>query len=427
MRPIFADLVAEIQRSIGFYASVHRDSRISKVISLGGTFRLPGLQKYLQQNLQLPVERLDSIGATMPTDAKLATNLNENILSAIGAYGLAVQAMGEAKIDSSLLPAAIRREKMWREKSKWFAGAAALVALGTGGVNFGSYYLNNLAYENQASVRAESQDILHKAQTLSNQWQQEVQDAGAEARTRLTNVQALLPGRRTWMKILTNLYDELPKEPPGGEKVGERGTRDYIYVDGVRSVYAADLTKALAEQPEDFIKRAADMEVKGSGMPSMDNPTFGGDLGVQQPMTPMMDDSGAPTGPPPAANAQRGFLITLKVTTPSAKGRALIQNSFLTNLTNKLALANAFPDRKFFVARTGIVKQSQINNIMARPTTPVAAAAPGQPPVIDPFIDPRTGEDIGNDTQAVLLIAVVIDPPPPPKPAPGQQASAAQP
>src|SRR3954464_3430039 len=53
MRPVFADLVAETQRSIGFYASVHRDARIGKIVALGSTFQLPGLQKYLQQNLQL--------------------------------------------------------------------------------------------------------------------------------------------------------------------------------------------------------------------------------------------------------------------------------------------------------------------------------------------------------------------------------------
>src|SRR5436305_11870144 len=72
MRPVFADLVAEIQRSIGFYASVHRDSRIRKIIALGGTFRLPGLQKYLQQNLQLDVERLSSVQAASSSDSKLA-------------------------------------------------------------------------------------------------------------------------------------------------------------------------------------------------------------------------------------------------------------------------------------------------------------------------------------------------------------------
>src|SRR4029077_2391279 len=70
MRPIFADLVAEIQRSVGFYASVHRDSRIKKIMALGGTFKLPGLQKYLQQNLSLDVERLDNLAAGAPTDPK---------------------------------------------------------------------------------------------------------------------------------------------------------------------------------------------------------------------------------------------------------------------------------------------------------------------------------------------------------------------
>ena len=34
MRPVFADLVAEVQRSIGFYASVHRDSRIKKIVAV---------------------------------------------------------------------------------------------------------------------------------------------------------------------------------------------------------------------------------------------------------------------------------------------------------------------------------------------------------------------------------------------------------
>src|SRR5688572_6774422 len=146
MRPIFADLVSEIQRSIGFYSSVHRDSRISHVLALGGTFRLPGLQKYLQQNLQLDVQRVDRLGAGAPADAKLATTLNENLLSIAGAYGLALQAMGEAKINSSLLPEKIRRERMWKEKTKWFAAAAALVLVGTG-VAAGSAQYNKLLHD----------------------------------------------------------------------------------------------------------------------------------------------------------------------------------------------------------------------------------------------------------------------------------------
>src|SRR5919107_1949922 len=140
MRPVFADLVAEIQRSIGFYASVHRDSRIQRVLALGGTFRLPGLQKYLQQNLQLEVHRIDHLSGGAPADARLAALFSENLLSSVGAYGLAVQAMGTGKIGSSLLPMPIQRARMWRGKTKWFAAAAAVfvggatwVAPGPGG------------------------------------------------------------------------------------------------------------------------------------------------------------------------------------------------------------------------------------------------------------------------------------------------------
>ena len=73
MRPVFADLVAEIQRSIGFYASVHTAIRESpRSWRHGRTFRLPGLQKYLQQNLQLEVQKIDQLGNTAATDAKVA-------------------------------------------------------------------------------------------------------------------------------------------------------------------------------------------------------------------------------------------------------------------------------------------------------------------------------------------------------------------
>ena len=146
MRPVFADLVAEIQRSIGFYSSVHRDSRIAKVLALGGTFRLPGLQKYLQQNLQLEVDKLNDLTAGAPADAKLAATFNQNLLSLVSAYGLAVQAMGEGKISSSLLPQKIRREKIWRDKTKWFGATAAIMALGTG-VALGGYYWRDFQYK----------------------------------------------------------------------------------------------------------------------------------------------------------------------------------------------------------------------------------------------------------------------------------------
>jgi len=60
MRGIFNDFASEVNRSIGFYSSVNRQAKILKVVGLGNGFKLPGLQKFLQQNLNgLEVEKLE--------------------------------------------------------------------------------------------------------------------------------------------------------------------------------------------------------------------------------------------------------------------------------------------------------------------------------------------------------------------------------
>ena len=94
----------------------------------------------------------------MPTDARFAATFNENILSSIGAYGLAVQAMGQGKITSSLLPEKIRRERMWRDKTKWFALAASLFVIGTA-VPIGRLYADHWAFEAKSARAHRSHQV----------------------------------------------------------------------------------------------------------------------------------------------------------------------------------------------------------------------------------------------------------------------------
>src|SRR5439155_16694547 len=208
MRPVFADLVAEVQRSIGFYASVHRDSRIKKIIAVGGTFKLPGLQKYLQQNLQLEVERLDTLGAGAPPDPKQAATFQDNILSLVSSYGLALQAMGEGKITSSLLPQRIRRERLWQEKTKFFAAAAALFILGTG-IGFTSIFLGNVKYETVSSSRDKIQTVNQQATQLSGQWDDIANKGGAD-RQRILNIRSMLQYRDMYDQILIDIQKSAP-------------------------------------------------------------------------------------------------------------------------------------------------------------------------------------------------------------------------
>ncbi|MGQ0629293.1 MAG: type IV pilus assembly protein PilM, partial [Phycisphaerales bacterium] len=53
MRPVFGDLAQDVQRSIGYYQSLHREAKLTRLIGLGSTFQLPGLRKFLSQQLQV--------------------------------------------------------------------------------------------------------------------------------------------------------------------------------------------------------------------------------------------------------------------------------------------------------------------------------------------------------------------------------------
>lgn len=134
MRPVFADLVSEVQRSIGYYTSTHRDANITKVIGMGNAFKLPGLQKFLQQNLQMEVTKLSGFKHVRPAQVEKKDEFNENIMSMAVCYGLALQGMELATVGSNLLPIEFRRHMLWQKKRPWFAGAAAMLALGAGAI-----------------------------------------------------------------------------------------------------------------------------------------------------------------------------------------------------------------------------------------------------------------------------------------------------
>ena len=332
MRPIFSDLVSEIQRSMGFYSSVHKESRISKVIAVGSTFRLPGLQKYLSQNLTLDVEKLDRLGTGAMEDPKMAALFSENMLSAAGAYGLALQVMGQGKISSSLLPERIRREKMWSEKVKWFIGAAALFVVGAA-IPYGRVYFDN-AEMNSTEVSEYNRDITNlvtQAGRLDQQWNG-VQSKGAPERQQLLNVMSLANGRDLWPQINTLIYQTLPQFSPGAPKELQsddpaqikkipRGQRNQIMITGIVSKYYSDVTPLLA--PGYPLAQLADLQ----SLNQLPGQTFvgsgdmggglqfgggGGGIGIGGGM-----GIGGAVPTPVTATPHRGFVLTLKMTTPS--------------------------------------------------------------------------------------------------------------
>jgi len=138
MRPVFNDYVSEIQRSIGYFGSVNRAAKIRKIVGVGNGFRLAGLQKFLQQNLQYEVERLESLSG-VTGDAVLTDPLFiDNMMTFAVPYGIALQTLGKTRIRTSLLPPEIVVARKIRSKKPWAVAAAAGLMLAMGVSTMGS-------------------------------------------------------------------------------------------------------------------------------------------------------------------------------------------------------------------------------------------------------------------------------------------------
>jgi type IV pilus assembly protein PilM len=124
MRPVFTDLASEIQRSLGFYTSSNPNTNLLKVIAFGGGTKMRGLLKYLRQTLQISVERPDSFKKLGMGPGVSTAKFHEKVSDFGIVYGLGLQGLGLAKIESNLLPRSIARSMTWTGKAKYFTAAA---------------------------------------------------------------------------------------------------------------------------------------------------------------------------------------------------------------------------------------------------------------------------------------------------------------
>lgn len=200
LRPIFSDLGQEIQRSIGYYQSLHSDSDLQRVIGIGSTFELQGIRKALQQQVQLTVYTVEEFKRAK-FDGVDEASLGQNAGQLMTAYGLALQGLEFTTLEANLMPAAVVREAVWRRKTPWFAAAAAL-GLVAGGAMFIRPFLD------QAAVDAETQPpIIQQVLTRGESLKSEASDVtGSQAIDRtLSNLVELAENRDLYAHIVNDL------------------------------------------------------------------------------------------------------------------------------------------------------------------------------------------------------------------------------
>src|SRR3954453_6809125 len=144
MRPVFSDLVAEIQRSIGFFTSNNRNAKLGEMVALGNPMKLPGLQRFLSQNLDQQVKLGDQFTNLVTGTATAGPQFKENQLTFGVAYGLCVQALDSAQLRTNLLPEEIVTTRLVKAKKPWAVAAVAALLVGLT-INYFGHYMSLLS------------------------------------------------------------------------------------------------------------------------------------------------------------------------------------------------------------------------------------------------------------------------------------------
>jgi len=172
MRPVFTELVSEVQRSLGFYGNSNPDVKLSKIIAVGGGTKMCGLLKYLQQTFQIPVEKPDSFKQLALGPDVSAAKFHENVSDFGVVYGLALQGLGLGRIESNLIPRSIARSMAWSEKSKYFTAAACMLLV-VSLLSLARTSLDKVSYNSSenARLRREVKNVIDAANEVKRKLQ----------------------------------------------------------------------------------------------------------------------------------------------------------------------------------------------------------------------------------------------------------------
>ena len=102
MRPVFNDLVTEVQRSIGFFRSIDKKAEITELLLTGNTVKMPGLAAYLGKNLGFEVHVLDRFNRLVGDDVLTIPTFRDNAPTFAVCYGLCLQGLGLSQINASV-------------------------------------------------------------------------------------------------------------------------------------------------------------------------------------------------------------------------------------------------------------------------------------------------------------------------------------
>jgi type IV pilus assembly protein PilM len=254
MRPVFNDLLTELQRSINFFSNLDRTAKIGRFLALGNAMKLPGLRKYLSQSLGFEIERVESFSGLVGSPVVASPIFQENALCFGVCYGLVLQGLGMSGIHTNLLPPDILKNRLIKRKKPWAIAAAASLLLGCG-ISYGAYSLGMNTVDDdvwkpatqEAKTVLDLSSDLNSKKTAAETSYKETKDIGDRL---IGNVE----GRLRWLELLKAIDTVLPTDGPMSERPDDVKDRKELYITNMECQYTEDVstwaTAASSHDPE---------------------------------------------------------------------------------------------------------------------------------------------------------------------------------
>jgi type IV pilus assembly protein PilM len=265
MRPVFNDLLTEIQRSIGYFTSIDRAAKIERMVAMGNGMRLPGLRRYLSQSLGFEVVRLESFDHLVGPEVLNAPAFKENAACFGVCYGLALQGFGKGTLRTNLVPSEIIQDRLVRGKKPWAVAAAAVILMACT-ISFASHSRALSTVDEKVFADAERQADSAVTQADDYDKQKKAADGEFESTDQIgKNLTGGVEGRLRWLELIKAVAECLPRDE--GQRPAEIAQRQEVHITNIECQAMEKLEDWFAAIKQTDWYQAAKSEQGGQAAP----------------------------------------------------------------------------------------------------------------------------------------------------------------
>ena len=198
-------LIAEIQRSIGYYRSQSKEVVIEKVVVSGGGANLKGIMAFIEKNIGIPTQKIDLL-ENISVSPKGTINKTEGLDPAFGiACGLALRAIGKAELNTNLLPQEVIQTRGIKKRQGHFYAAAGLFCL-----TLAVIYLGVSFQTTQLETKTNQIELIVSECEECYQLRAGIDEKLGPLESRLEEVRVLLNHKHDWLNTLARVTRHIP-------------------------------------------------------------------------------------------------------------------------------------------------------------------------------------------------------------------------